>query len=354
MPTVSFTASVSASPKAAATFLQAVLRRCGLGTASAIALAAVVAIATLLAPQRVQAAPQAYPYRVVTTVGMITDVVQNIAGDKAEVKGIIGQGIDPHLYKPTRGDVIALRGADIIFYNGLMLEGKIADVLVRTARSGKKVVAVTEALLEGGNYVMNNASDAYDPHVWMDVKAWIAATAEVEKALAEFDPPNAALYRSNAAAYTAKLEALDAYAREVLGTIPPEQRVLVTAHDAFSYLGRAYGITVRGIQGISTESEAGVRDIENLISFLVANKIPAVFVESSVSDKNVRALVEGTRAAGHTVVIGGELFSDAMGAPGSYEGTYIGMIDHNVTTIARALGGQAPQQGLNNKLSHVK
>ena len=185
----------------------------------------------------------------------------------------------------------------------------------------------------------------------MDVKGWMRAVEVVAEGLAEFDPANAPTYRENASAYRARLEALDAYATEVISSIPESQRVLVTAHDAFNYLGRSYGIEVRGIQGISTESEAGVRDVEDLVRFLVQREIPAVFVETSVSDKNVRAIVEGARNQGHEVVIGGTLYSDAMGPGGTYEGTYIGMIDHNVTTIARALGGEAPEKGLNGRLS---
>lgn len=315
------------------------------------ACAIAVALSALL-PFSASAAPAQYPYSAVATIGMISDVLQNVAGDKAQVTNIIGEGVDPHLYKPTRGDLINLNRADIIFYNGLMLEGKMADVLIRNARGNKPVIAVTEQLLEGDEYVISEEEGNYDPHVWMDVKAWIAATNQIAKALSEYDPQNAAAYAANAQSYIKQLEKLDTYAKRVLGTIPESQRVLVTAHDAFSYLGRAYGIEVRGIQGISTDSEAGVRDIEDLVTFLVQNKIPAVFVESSVSDKNVRALIEGARARGHTVKIGGELFSDAMGAPGTYEGTYIGMIDHNVTTIANALGGKAPHGGLQHKLKH--
>lgn len=510
------------------------------------------ALIALLSPPPAHATPKQYPYKAVATVGMITDIVRNVAGDKAQVEGLIGEGVDPHLYKPTRRDLIALRQADIIFYNGLMLEGKMADVLTKIARE-KPVYAVTEGIqelpvidvealqdqlevqnaiyqammerlqkemtpvalrepnarivdmaspsivkgennvylstatvqvllqepntldgattlpvmqgipespaltsvvidrlspedqailvkpysgmsidavltknlqikqiqetwlltffyahpddpqlaakianyyaneyvnyvtqtniksamyavedlrkrtehqrkkvtevraklkqAESDDYVLTDEEDHYDPHVWMDVRGWIQATKVVEKALAEFDPKNADYYQENAQTYIAQLEQLDAYAREVLASIPEGQRYLVTAHDAFNYLGRAYGIEVRGIQGLSTESEAGVRDIEQLVDFLVQNQIPAVFVETSVSDKNVRALIEGAAARGHTLVIGGSLYSDAMGAPGSYEGTYIGMIDHNTTTIARALGGQAPEKGLNGKLT---
>ena len=291
------------------------------------------------------------PYRVVATVEMIADIVREIAGPLAQIDGIIGEGVDPHLYKPTAPDVKAMQSADVVFYNGLLLEGKMTDILVKLAASGKPVYAVTDGLAEDSGYLLSGENEHHDPHVWMEVKGWIAATKIVEKALAAFDAPNATTYQANAAAYRATLEALDQYAKTSIASIPETQRVLVTAHDAFQYLSRAYGIEVRGIQGMSTESEAGVKDIEDLVSFLVERKIPAVFVESSVSDKNVRALLEGAAARGHTVVIGGELYSDAMGAAGTYEGTYLGMIDHNITTITRALGGTAPEKGFQGKRS---
>jgi manganese/zinc/iron transport system substrate-binding protein len=288
---------------------------------------------------------------VTATVGMIADIVREVGGDRADVKGIIGEGVDPHLYKPTSIDVKALQAADVVFYGGLNLEGKMGDVLVRLARTGKPVYAVTESILDEPEYLLSDAEAHYDPHVWMDVSGWKRAVKVVVQGLSSYDPPHAAEYESRGAAYLVKLDALDAYARQVLGSIPAEQRTLVTAHDAFKYMARAYGLEVRGIQGISTESEAGVRDIEDLVSFLVERKIPAVFVESSVSDKNVRALIEGAKHRGHNVVIGGQLFSDAMGPAGTYEGTYVGMIDHNVTIIARALGGEAPENGYQEKLS---
>jgi manganese/zinc/iron transport system substrate-binding protein len=190
-----------------------------------------------------------------------------------------------------------------------------------------------------------------DPHVWMDVKAWRQAVDVVATALSDFDPARAHAYRAHAATYGAKLDALDDYVRKVIASIPKERRVLVTAHDAFNYFGRAYDMEVVGIQGISTESEAGLRDINERIELILSRGVPAVFVETSVSDKNVRALVEGVAARGGVLKIGGSLFSDAMGAPGSYEGTYIGMIDHNATVIARALGGDAPPRGMNGELA---
>jgi len=290
-------------------------------------------------------------FKVVATVGMITDIVREVVGERAEVEGLIGEGIDPHLYKPTRNDLVALSDADMIFYNGLMLEGKMADALIRVARKGKPVFAVTEEILEEGDYLMGDAEKRFDPHVWMDVAGWSMAVEVVAEAVSDFDPDNAKAYAANAAAYMEELYRLDDYARTALASIPEGQRVLVTAHDAFGYMGRAYGLEVRGIQGISTESEAGLRDIEALVSFLVERQIPAVFVESSVSDKNVRALIEGASDRGHSLAIGGELFSDAMGPSGSYEGTYLGMIDHNVTSIAQALGGSVPEGGMTGKLA---
>ncbi len=290
------------------------------------------------------------PYRVVGTTGMVADIVRNVAGGLAKVDMIVGEGVDPHQYTPTRGDVLLFQQADLIFYNGLLLEGRMGDILARMRRRGKPVHAVAEAVVAQFDYSLRAEDGEDDPHLWMDVQAWIMAVEVVTAALAEFDPENTALYRERAGTYVDKLKELDQYARSVLQSIPEEYRALVTAHDAFGYLGNAYGVEVRGIQGISTDSEAGLRDIENLVRFLVERQIPAIFVETSVADRNVRALIEGARARGHTVVIGGELFSDAMGPAGRYEGTYIGMIDHNVTTIARALGGEAPERGWQGKL----
>ncbi len=295
------------------------------------------------------AGPTTYPYKITTTVGMITDIVRQVSGGHAVVEGIIGEGIDPHLYKPTNVDVKSLQGAEVVFYNGLMLEGKMGDVLVKVARGGKPVHAVTEEIQAEGRYVITDEAEHYDPHVWMDVAGWMRAVEVVEKALSGFDPVHKSDYAANAAEYRNKLEALDGYARKAIGSIPENNRVLVTAHDAFGYMARAYGVEVKAIQGISTESKAAVKDIEVLVDYLVEHKIPAIFVESSVPKKNVEALQEGAGARGHQVKIGGELFSDAMGPAGTYEGTYLGMIDHNVTTITRALGGAVPEGGFRSQ-----
>jgi len=301
--------------------------------------------------QSAGAAPEAEPLRIVTTTAMIADVVRAVAQDRAEVKHLMGEGSDPHLYAPTRGDVVALQQADLIFYNGLLLEGRMGDVLARVGRRGKPVVAVAEVVRDREDFVLLHDEEGPDPHLWMDPRIWVMVTAEVARVLSEIEPDHAEFFAAGAQAYSRRLLELDAYARTVIGSIPPARRHLVTAHDAFGYLGRAYGLEVHGIQGLSTETEAGVRDIENLIKFIVGQEIPAIFIETSISDRNVRAVVEGADARGHRLIIGGELFSDAMGPADSYEGTYIGMIDHNVSTIAAALGGEVPERGMQGKLS---
>jgi manganese/zinc/iron transport system substrate-binding protein len=321
----------------------------------------IAAVCVSCSAEKKEAAPQAapraaapavkVPYTIAATVGMVADIVANVAGDRADVNGIIGTGVDPHLYKPTRNDVTTLMDADVVFYSGLMLEGKMADTLIKVARQ-RPVYAVTEIVDESFLLEPEEFAGHFDPHLWMDVQGWMQAVQAVVDKLIEFDPAGQKTYKANAAAYLDALGSLHAYAKKSISSIPKESRVLVTAHDAFNYFGRAYDIEVLGIQGISTESEAGLEDIRKLADTIVSRNVQAVFVESSVSDKNIKALVEGAAAKGREIRIGGELFSDAMGRSGTYEGTYIGMIDHNATTIARALGGEAPEKGLHGKLTH--
>jgi manganese/zinc/iron transport system substrate-binding protein len=296
---------------------------------------------------------QGQAFTAVATTGMVGDAVKAVVGNAAKVEVLLGSGVDPHSYKPTRSDIARLASANIVFYNGLLLEGKMTDALVRVANAGRPVIPVTEKLDEKFLLEPEGFDGQYDPHVWMDVSGWKKAVEAVRDSLIKFRPALAETFRSNAARYLGQLDKLDKYVREAVGSVPKESRVLVTAHDAFNYFGRAYDFEVQGIQGISTESEAGLKRIQELVDLLVKRRIGAVFVESSVSDRNVRALIEGARARGHTVKIGGELFSDAMGAPGTYEGTYIGMIDHNATTIARALGGKTPARGMAGQLAHA-
>jgi manganese/zinc/iron transport system substrate-binding protein len=275
-----------------------------------------------------------YPLRAACTTGMVADIVANVGGDYVNATALMGEGVDPHLYKASPGDVSQLSRADIVFFSGLHLEGKLGELLERMARR-KPSVGVAQQI--AAEKLLADEHGARDPHVWFDVSLWSEAASAAANALIEFDPPHAATYRANLSAYQDRLSRLHAHATDQLATIPAEGRVLVTAHDAFRYFGRAYGVEVRAIQGISTDSEAGVRQVKELVDFLVERKIKAVFVETSVSDQNIRSLLEGCAARGHQVTIGGSLYSDAMGKAGTPEGTYEGMVRHNVDTIVAAL-----------------
>lgn len=274
--------------------------------------------------------------KITATIGMIADVVENVGGDYVEVESLMGEGTDPHVYKASQGDIRKLNNAELIFYNGLHLEAAMAEVLEEM--KDKVTVAVGEelepSLLLDGDPA---SGGAYDPHIWFDVSYWMQVTEVIRDTLKDVDPDQAAAYDANAEAYLAELEDLHEYAKEQIASIPEKSRVLVTAHDAFGYFGKAYGIEVRGLQGISTASEAGVKDVSDLRDFLIENEIKAIFVESSISSKNIEAVIEGAKAKGYTIEIGGELFADAMGEKGTEEGTYIGMVRHNVDTIVGAL-----------------
>ncbi len=287
---------------------------------------------------------------VVATTGMIADAVRNVGGDLVEVISLMGPGVDPHAYRQTRSDIVRMTRADLVLWHGLYLEAQMEDFFGDLGRS-RNVVAVAEALPKETLLGHEDYEGRYDPHVWMDPQAWKGVVAEVARALSAVVPDSAPAFAANAASYAAQLTALSDYSRRALDQVPTESRVLLTAHDAFGYFGKAYDFEVIGIQGISTESEAGLNRISALVDLLVARDIRAVFVETSVSDRNMRALIEGAAAQGHQVVIGGSLFSDAMGPEGSYEGTYLGMIDHNVTTIARALGADVPATGMTGQLA---
>ncbi|MEF3303623.1 zinc ABC transporter substrate-binding protein [Paenibacillus sp. GYB003] len=274
--------------------------------------------------------------KVTATIGMITDIVRNVGGERVEAVGLMKPGVDPHLYKATKGDIDKLTEADVVFYNGLHLEGKMASILEKLAAK-KPTVAVSRNIDVSKLRDMGDGSGAYDPHIWFDVLHWMNATETVRDELIRLDGSHAAEYRANADAYLAKLRELHEETKAKIAQIPEKGRVLVTAHDAFGYFGDAYGIRVMGLQGISTASEAGLKDVSQLRDYLVDNGIKAVFVESSVPKKTIQAVVSGAKEKGHEVRIGGELFSDAMGEEGTLEGTYIGMVRHNVDTIVNAL-----------------
>jgi manganese/zinc/iron transport system substrate-binding protein len=285
---------------------------------------------------------------VVTTIAQIGQPLSEITAGRADIVTLMGNGVDPHLYRLTRSDVAKINRADIVFYNGLHLEAQMIDMLARFA-ARKPVVGIADTLR--AKNLLPGDGKTHDPHVWMDPTLWEQALRAAVDTLMRHDPENAATYQANAAAYFRKLHTLDDRARSAIATIPAASRALVSAHDAFGYFGRAYAIDVLAIQGISTDSEAGIHKIEMLVDTLVKRRISAVFIETTVSTRNVRALVEGAAIRGHTVRIGGSLFSDAMGAVGGYTGTYLGMFDHNVTTIVRALGGEAPAVGFGGQLA---
>jgi len=271
--------------------------------------------------------------KITATTGMIADMAENIGGPHVEVTALMGPGIDPHLYKATAGDLRRLQQADLILHNGLHLEGKMAEVLERLA-TRRPVYAVASALPRERVLA---SREVPDPHIWMDPGLWRLAGEGLLRKLIELDPPHADDYRANAEAWLRKVDALDAWARKELGAIPPRQRVLVTAHDAFRYFGQAYDVEVVGLQGISTATEFGLNDIKRVRELIIERKVKAIFIESSVSGKGVQALREGVEKVNGKLAIGGILYSDAMGEPGTHEGAWIGMLEHNVRTIARAL-----------------
>ena len=276
---------------------------------------------------------------VVATTGQVGDLVKNVGGDLVSVTVLMGPGIDPHQYKASAGDVERLRKADLVVYSGLHLEAKMAEVLERLG-SRQATLAAAEAIPEGDLYSLN---DVHDPHVWFDVKLWRLALDAVAAKMVEIDPEHEAEYNRGAAAYRAELTELHAYCRDIVSRIPGNHRILITAHDAFNYMGRAYGMEVVGLQGISTATEAGTSDVQDLAELIAKRRIPAIFVETSVSPRAIEAVRAAVRARGFEVALGGEIYSDALGDAGTPEGTYTGVVRHNIVTIATALGAEVPR-----------
>ncbi|MEW4923411.1 zinc ABC transporter substrate-binding protein [Algibacter sp. 2305UL17-15] len=272
---------------------------------------------------------------VVTTTTMITDLVKNIGGEHINLQGLMGSGVDPHLYKASEGDVAKLSNADIIFYNGLHLEGKLVEVFEKM--KNKKTIAISDALDEktliGSEYFASN----YDPHIWFDVAYWKQATLFVVKTLSEEIPEQKTEFETNGATYITQLNALKTKLETTISTLPKEQRILVTAHDAFNYFGKAFDFEVVGLQGLSTATEAGVQDVQKLAAFIIEKNVKAIFVESSVPKRTIEALQAAVKSKNHEVTIGGTLYSDALGDAETIEGTYIGMFEYNVNTIVNAL-----------------
>ena len=284
-------------------------------------------------------AAAAPPLSVLTTIGMLADMADNIGGDCVETTALMGPGIDPHLYRASAGDMRRLQQAEVILYGGLLLEGKLGNVLGKISKR-KPTLAVLEQVDASRLLADPVYQNAYDPHLWMDVALWADTAEAVSRYLGELHPDCAAAMRENVALYRGQLLALHGWIKTSLHSVAPEQRVLVTAHDAFAYYGRAYDVEVRGIQGISTASEASIGDIERISQFIIRRQVPAIFVESSVNPRPIEAVQAAVRAGGWQVEIGDPLFSDAMGVAGSREGTYIGMLHANTLTIVHALGGE--------------
>ena len=274
---------------------------------------------------------------VVSTTSMITDLVKNIGGDYVNLQGLMGSGVDPHLYKASEGDVTKLVDANVIFYNGLHLEGKLVEVFEKMGSATKTPIALGEELdkntLIGSDYFASN----YDPHVWFDINYFKQFAQKVTQVLSEKDPENADNFKANETQYLAKLDELQSKIKATIETLPKEKRILVTAHDAFNYFGKAYDFEVVGLQGLSTATEAGVQDVQKLSAFIIEKNIKAVFVESSVPKRTIEALQAAVNSKGHDVEIGGTLYSDALGNAGTLEGTYVGMFEYNVNTIVNAL-----------------
>lgn len=310
---------------------------CG-GPATRLLAAAFLGLAALVGCGPRSAGPARTKPLVVATTTIVADLVRQVAGDRVEIDCLMGDGIDPHSYKATPRDADRLRAADLIVASGLHLEGKLADLLEKLA-DRVPVVAVADTLPR--DQLLDAGGGFHDPHVWFDARLWSRCIPAVEEALGRIDPAGTAEYRLRAAAHRRELETADEGVRRAIAAIPAPRRVLVTAHDAFRYFGRAYGIEVVGVQGTSTESEAGLNDVNRLVGLLVDRGIPAVFVETSVSDRNVAALVEGAAAGGHKVTIGGRLYSDALGAAGSGAETLVGALEANARTITAALSGGA-------------
>jgi manganese/zinc/iron transport system substrate-binding protein len=279
---------------------------------------------------------------VVATTTMIRDAVEQVGGERVEVESLMGPGVDPHAYRARESDVAKMSGADVIFYNGLHLEGRMADVLDEMG-DRVRTVAVAEAidssllLAPDPEFLGEDFEGDYDPHVWFDVSLWKLVVEEIRDTFVAMDPDHEEAYSANAERYLVELDELDEYTRQRIDEIPEEQRVLITAHDAFAYLGHAYGLDVRGLQPITTVVEAGAADVRELADFIVEREIRAIFLETAVPPQGIMAVREAVQARGFDVAIGGELYGDALGAPDTPEGTYIGAFRHNINTIVDAL-----------------
>ena len=302
-----------------------------------LALAALVAAPLLLGACAREATPDDGRVRVVATTSIVADLVRQVGGEHVAVEALMGPNVDPHLYRPSEGDVARMAGADAVFTIGLDLEGKMGEALEGLAGRGIRVAAVAEAVPPASLRASEQYAGAFDPHVWMDPTLWAYAAEAAAQDLTALAPEHAAAFAERLAAVQDSLDALDAEIADALSAIPDDRRVLVTAHDAFAYYGARYGIAVRGLQGLSTATEAGTADVQDLARFVAERRIPTLFVETSVSERTIRAVQEAVEARGFTVALGEPLYSDALGAEGSGADTHAGMLRHNTRAIVAGL-----------------
>lgn len=276
------------------------------------------------------------PLKIVCTTNIVGDLVNNIVGNRATVKTLMGAGVDPHLYKATQGDIKELMEADVIIYNGLHLEGKMGEIFEKLSKQ-KLTIAVSDGIDPSLLINSSNFQGANDPHIWFDPKLWADGCTYVAEQLAKADSTNSSIFIQSGKSYANNLMAVNTFIQEQINQLPKDKRIMITAHDAFSYYGRAFGIEVKGLQGISTLSEYGLKDVTNMVDFIIAHKIKAVFVETSVNKRSIEAVIEGCKEKSYELKIGGDLFSDAMGEKGKKGGNYVDMIKSNTFTIVNAL-----------------
>ncbi len=274
--------------------------------------------------------------KIVATTSIVADIAQNLCGEFADVSSLMGPGVDPHLYKASHGDVEALSNADVVLYNGLHLEGKMSEILEKL-KANKTVIAVSDGIPMDQIRTINKSANVHDPHVWFDIELWTEGVKHVRSMLIKKYPEHKDLINTSASNYIHNMDSIHAVCLEKVAELPVEKRILITSHDAFEYFGRSFNFKVRGLQGISTLSESGLKDVTDMVNFIIDNDIKAVFVENSVPQKALRSVIDGCTSKGHTVIVGGELFSDALGANRTPEGTYLGMIQYNVETVINGL-----------------
>lgn len=276
-----------------------------------------------------------YRLCIVCTTTMVADAVRSLCDEDVQVISLMGPGVDPHLYRPKEGDVHRLLAADVVVYQGIHLEGKMNHAL-ESMRAYTNVIQATKSI-DRSLLLASEFDDLYDPHIWHEVTLWQEVVRYLADQLSLLDPVYREVYQKNKNSYFNELTLLDYELREQINTIDEQDRILVTAHDAFAYYGRAYGIEVLGLQGLSTESDIGIKDVQNMANYIVNSRIQAIFLETSIAPKSMHALEQAVTHKGWYVIVGPALYSDALGAPDDVSGTYVGMMRYNTHAIVRTI-----------------